>query len=87
MKKPITRYALAIWIAASVLAVANSYEAWGSIESNYHARIIPIDRILSFVLVNVYAFGGVIWQVASLFALGALIGVVDQNRWDARNRK
>ncbi len=74
------------WIVAGILGAANSYEVWGIVENMQHG-VIPAQNMLNFVLVNVREVCGLIWQVASLFAFGALIEVLDQARWEAARGK
>ena len=87
MKKPISKYALAVWLVTLVVFATNAFESWSIYQNLHRGNLIVGSDSIFVVQTAVREFGGLVTQVAILFAFGALIEVVDRMRWEANGRR
>lgn len=85
MKKPVSMFALTLWICACVLALLYAFETWSIYEN---LRIVSQQASETRYVVQsiVRTISEFIFQIAMLVGIGALIEVVDRVRWDSKNR-
>ena len=85
MKKPISRFALALWIVALVLVFADGFETW-SIYDNLKSVSHQVGESRLVIQSVVQTLGGFLFQIAMVFGIGALIEVVDRIRWSLQRQ-
>ena len=83
MRKPVNKFAVALWIVAALVAALNFTDVLDTLKNLANAAGDPVAVVVSLASV----LSGMLVPVAQLAAFGALIEILDQIRWDARNRK
>ena len=83
MRKPVNRFAVALWIVAALVAVLNFTDVLDTLKNLSNDAQEPSAVVVSLASV----LSGMLVPVAQLVAFGAIIEILDQIRWDARNRK
>jgi hypothetical protein len=86
MKKPINRFALALWVVALALVFADAFETWSIYEN---LKSVSHEARESYLVIQsiVRTIGGFLFEIAMVFGIGALIEVADHIRWDLKNRR
>jgi hypothetical protein len=84
MKKPINKFALAIWAAAFALALMDVFQTW-SIYNNLSAVSREVSESPLVLQSVVQAATGFLFQIGMLAGIGALIEVADRIRWRLDN--
>jgi hypothetical protein len=83
MKKPINKFAVAMWVAAAVVAVLNAFQ-FRELQAltQQSAGFVGLSHLpMQFILRSI---SGVIMPTVLLIGLGALIEILDQIRWNTR---
>jgi hypothetical protein len=86
MKKPMNRFAVAMWVAAAVVAVLNAFQ-FQELQTitQRSAGIVGFSHLpMEFILRSI---SGVIMPTVMLAGLGGLIEIVDQVRWNTRPKQ
>ena len=83
MKKPINKFAVAMWVTAGIVACLNAIEVWAIAES---MRDVARQAAETYVVVQgvLRAASAIVAPTILLIGLGALIELVDQIRWNMR---
>jgi hypothetical protein len=74
MKKPVSQWAVAMWIISATIAASYLLQLFPNLQSG--AGFAAVLDTVHYAL----------WPVASIAGLGALIELVDQIRCDAKHR-
>jgi len=85
MKKPLNNFAFALWLIAAVFAMADVWAFWkASLYDPYGGHIPLHTNVLELIRQTVES---VLYVSGTLAALGMIIEILDQIRWNTMIRK
>jgi hypothetical protein len=86
MRKPTNRFAILMWVAAAAVAVINIAQIYAAVSEM--AEMQARGGGTTFLVMRGFlaAITGTIAPVVMLIGFGALLEILDQIRWDARER-
>ncbi len=85
MKKPLSNFAFALWLIAAIFAVADVWAFWkASLYDPYEGHIRLHTNYLEMIRQMVES---VLYVSGTLSALGMVIEILDQIRWNTMPRK
>jgi len=86
MKKPINKFAVAMWVAAAIVALISVAQVYLGTKASFlsftNGDAVNLWAVRGFLA----AITGTIAPVMYLVGFGTVLEMVDQIRWDAKNR-
>ena len=85
MKKPLNNFAFALWLIAAVFVPADVWAFWKASLYDPYSGFIPLHtNVIAMIREMVES---VLYVSGTLSALGMVIEILDQIRWNAMRRK